>query len=636
MPAIPQFKPWKTGHHAASLAFLVILCALIYSNTLNSPFLWDERVFLLDNPIVRDLSFYYTPSRAAGGQEGALLDRRYIGYLSFALNYRLHGYEVTGYHIVNTAVHILAAWLVYALGFAISLSSRMKDSVNARTGGLAALLGAAVFAAHPVQTEAVTYIFQRLASMSAMFYLFSVAAYAYARMGVRGPARASLYLLSILSALLAMKTKESAFTLPLAILLYEIAFHQGSWQSRARWLVPYAPLLLVIPLSISGTADSAAGNYLTLSASQEGYSAYQYLITQSRVIVTYIRMLLIPVGQNLDHDYPLYRSALEPAVLASSALLLALLASGIEALRRFRSKGAALLGVYGFGILWFMLTLSVESSIIPIPMLIDEYRMYLPSAGLCLAFSFFIIPAAVRSKGQTAVILVFICIAIPVALGATAYKRNSLWQSRITLWEDVIKKSPYKLRGYNNLANAYADAGMRGKATLTYESALRPEVSGSATSRELGELHYNLAGAYAAEEIHEKAIEHFQSSISLMPLNADAHNNLGLSLLALGRTQEAVGAYYGALRAREGYTNAYFNLGEAYHMMYLDGVSKDNSLLQRAIANYEIFITLRPEFPQAHLNLSRAYKDKENLQKAADHLRYYESLINSHAGPGNR
>jgi tetratricopeptide (TPR) repeat protein len=555
-----------------------------------------------------------------------------MGYLSFALNYRLHGYEVTGYHAVNTAVHVFSGWLVYAIGLAMLGTPRLRAAFGGRARGLASLLAAALFVAHPVQTEAVTYVFQRLASMSAMFYLLSVALYAHARDKGPGAGRTALFCLSLASAVLAMKTKETAFTLPFAIALYELAFHEGPWQRRLIWLGPFAPLLFIVPLSITAASGETAGDvskYLSLGLYQEGYSAYEYLLTQARVVVTYMRMLLLPIGQNLDHDYPLYRSALEPGVMASTALIASLLFSSVIALRRFRSGGPAVLGVMGFGMLWFFLTLSVESSIVPIPMLMDEYRMYLPSAGWCLAMAAALASLAVYRRARASRPVIAVCVAIVLVLGIAAYKRNSVWDSRVSLWEDVVGKSPLKLRGYNNLANAYIDAGLYDRAIPAYKHALRPEIAGRASKRELAEVHYNLARAYADKDRHQEAIEHLRICIRLMPSNADAHNNLGVSLLALGRAEEAVDAYYGALRADSNYTNAYFNLGEAFHLRYLEGNRTDTSLLQRSIANYELFIALRPHKPEAYRNLAEAYADKGDARKSAEYMETYEERISA-------
>lgn len=215
-----------------------------YSNTFNSPFQWDEGKFIAENPIVKDLSYFFEPSKAKGFEFYGGIKSRYIGYLTFALNYKIHGTDVSGYHIFNLLIHILNAMLVYFLvvltfrtPFLSNLSLRPRSIGGSN---LIALLSALLFVSHPIQTEAVTYIFQRLASLVTFFYLLPIVLYIKWRIasysplplweGVRGRVRWGrvipllLYLLSLISAILAMKTKENAFTLPLVIMIYEFFF----------------------------------------------------------------------------------------------------------------------------------------------------------------------------------------------------------------------------------------------------------------------------------------------------------------------------------------------------------------------------------------------------------------------------
>lgn len=624
-----------------SLLVIALLSMAVYSNTLNSPLLWDEREFLLGNPVVQDLSYYADVSKAEDAFQRAVLTRRYFGYLSFALNYSLHEYEPMGYHIVNSAIHMISSWLVFALALSCFSSTRLNSALPGRTPLAAALFAAALFAAHPLQTEAVTYVFQRLASMTAMFYLLSVISYAYsARAGSRVRA-IFLYAVSIIAALVAMKTKESAFTLPFAITLYDLVFLPGAWDRRAVRLAPFVPMLLIVPLSMgldTGQAASQVGSYMGLRAAQEGHTAHEYLITQSRVMGTYLRMLFAPVGQNLDHDYPLYRDALAPTVLGSIALIGSLVTLGAMGIKKFialpvphaqaggtPSGLTPFMGPVGFGIIWFFLALSVESSIIPIPMLIDEYRLYLPMAGWSIAMAS-VAAALYLRAGTRKKAVIALCVLIVLALGLTAYMRNTVWQSRISLWQDVVEKSPLKLRGYNNLANAYMDAGMKLEAMETYKNALSPEISLRAPERDLSELHYNLAAAYAGGGEHRKATGHYKESVSIWARNVDAYNNMGLSQLALKDFDSAIASYRKALMLDPGYSKAYFNIGEAYYEKYLQERPPNRLLLSMAAGNYEIFQTLMPEYNETYTKLAVIYEKMGDKEKAGQMRREIEGL----------
>jgi hypothetical protein len=200
--------------------------SLAYSHTFQSPFQWDEEDFIVQNPVVRDLEYFASPSKAKGIDPDyeIFLRTRYVGYLTFALNYQIHGFDVLGYHIVNVTLHILNAVLVYLLVQLTFKTPFLKETPLRNHSGPIALFSALLFVSHPVQTEAVTYIFQRHASFVTLFYVGSLVCYVLWRL--RGEAkeaskweRLSVYGLSLLSCVLAMKTKENAFTLPIILSL---------------------------------------------------------------------------------------------------------------------------------------------------------------------------------------------------------------------------------------------------------------------------------------------------------------------------------------------------------------------------------------------------------------------------------
>ena len=200
------------------------------------------------------------------------------------------------------------------------------------------------------------------------------------------------YAMSIISTILAMRTKEIAFTLPVMIILYEWMFFKGDVRKRLLYIFPFLLTMLIIPLTLMGFKGSPDGvigvDELTRIAGI-GLSRWDYLITEFRVIVTYIRLLFFPINQNLDYDYPIYRTFLNPEVLLSFLFLLALFGLGayLFYVSTRTEKGNRLwLRMVSFGIFWFFVTLSVESSIIPIVDVIYEHRLYLPSVGFFLAF----------------------------------------------------------------------------------------------------------------------------------------------------------------------------------------------------------------------------------------------------------
>lgn len=621
------------------ILIIFVLGALVYSNTLGAPFQWDEETLILANPVIKDTGYFLDTDRARGTIYYASLKNRYAGYLTFALNYRLHGFKVGGYHLFNISVHLGTALLVYLfviLGFRTPLL--MPSRLSGRSGEVA-LFSALLFVAHPVQTEAVTYIFQRLASMAAMFYLLSVTSYIMSRLSGSARGKYGFYLLSLVSAVIAMKTKENAFTLPLAITLYEVFFFKGPVKRRLKWLAPILLTLIIVPLGVAGLEKTAGETLKGLISLPRGFTEVtraEYLFTQFRVLVTYIRLLVLPVNQNIDYAYPVYESLFDVQVFLSLGFLAGVLGAGVY-LFKSSKRGDPALRLASFGIFWFFLTLSVESSLIPIPMLINEYRLYLPSTALSAAF----VTGGYLALGGLSIgdvrkgrAVTAIFTAMVLVLSVAAFSRNSVWRTKVGLWEDVVEKSPKKARGHYNLGNHYAIGGQMDEGIEHYREAIRlkPDyidahnnMANALRSKGLlddaighyvtalrynpnyAEAYNNLGAAYAGKGDKEKAIEHYRKAIMLKPGYFKAYHNLGIALQASGKPDEAVRAYGQALQINPNNFEIHFNLG-----LLLGYMGRS----EKAIEHYEHVIKLKPNYVIAYNNAGIEYKNLNRIDRS--------------------
>ncbi len=594
------------------ILIIVIIGFFSYSNTFHSPFQWDEEKYIIENPVIKDRSYFADTSKAKGLEYYGALKSRYVGYLTFALNYRINGPDVTGYHIVNLFIHITNALLVY---FFVALTFKTPPLINSRLRRHSqniAFFTSLLFVAHPLQTEAVTYIFQRLASLVTLFYLSSIVTYLVFRLksedkfNVRNYSATVYYILSIFFAILAMKTKENAFTLPIVIVLYEFFFFKGAVKKRLLYLIPLLLTLFIIPLTIMGT-DRPAGEIISqmkdpASLGYQGISKEDYLITQFRVIVTYIRLLFLPINQNLDYNYPRYHSFFDPGAFISFLFLGALIFIGLYLFYRSRSNPDLL--PPAFGIFWFFITLSVESSIVPIPMIIDEYRAYLPSIGAFIAAisgTFVLGEKFGRTKIKPFIVisLFFLLIAF---FSVGAYVRNATWESNTGLWEDVVRKSPDNARGYYALGNIYQSKGHLDRAIEQYQTALRRKP-------DYVQAHNNLGNAYKSRGLLDQAIEQYLTALRLRPDYSEAHYNLGNVYESKGLFDQAIEQYQTALRLKPDLIEAHNNLGNAY---------KSKGLLDQAIEQYKTALRLKPDYSEAHNNLGNAYKSKGLLEQAIE------------------
>ncbi|HXX58309.1 MAG TPA: tetratricopeptide repeat protein, partial [Thermodesulfovibrionales bacterium] len=458
---------------------------LAYSNTFHSPFQFDDKPHIINEPVIRDIKNFVSDRRGHDYNP-----RRFIGYLSLAINYHFGGVDVIGYHMVNLLIHICNALLLYffvLLTFRTTSMEQLEGSPSPAPS-LIALFSALFFVSHPLQTQAVTYIIQRFASLATFFYLLSIVMYIKGRLAMEtqdgtegrlfsGSCLLS-YLIAIISAVCAMKTKEIAFTLPLVIVLYELIFFRSLVKKTVLFLLPVLMTLIIIPISVLHS-DRPLGEILSdvseMTKVQTQMSRWEYLVTEMRVIVTYIRLIFLPIGQNLDYDYPVYHSLFTPSVFLSFLFLLAILGLGVYLLLRGMKNNSPSLATHhrlmGFGILWFFITLSVESSIIPIADVIFEHRLYLPLVGVFTGMTTGLLIAAKRLKIETAVILLFVLLTL--LFSGLTYARNNQWRDEISLWQDIVEKSPHKARPYNGLGAAYASSGQLDKAIAEYQTALR-------------------------------------------------------------------------------------------------------------------------------------------------------------------
>ncbi|MBW2467117.1 MAG: tetratricopeptide repeat protein [Deltaproteobacteria bacterium] len=624
-------------------AILLVLLAgcIVYSNTFQGPFVFDDIRSISENDVIRDLDNFFANSY---GYE--YLPNRYIGYLTIALNFHFGNLNPVGYHAVNLIIHLITALLFYAL---LRLTSRtpyfvsMPLAHNSQSSTLnpqnfIPLFSALLFVIHPVQTQAVSYIVQRVTLLTTMFYLLSMVLYVQARLsaeksGVRSQEPEEkidtagriwpwlLVLGATIASILAMKTKEIAFTLPLAIVLFEIYFFRGAWKKRLLFLLPLLATLPIIPLTIidfggpGGEIEYAPGTEeLRVGTSM---SRTDYLFTQFRVIVTYLRLLVLPVNQNLDYDYPVYTSFFTPPVFLSFLLLAVLFTLAVYLYVRSGRLQPSVLSpqssdpsqpqpslqpafrLISFGILWFFLTLSVESSLIPIIDVIMEHRLYLPFLGAAAVFTpLFWLTIEKLTRPSSGKFLLMSAALLVLILGIASYQRNHIWGDEIRLWQDVIKKSPKKGRPVNNLGKALEEKGRRAEAMATFSRAIAVDPS-------YYKAYYNLADLYLVSDQPEEAIPLLQKAIRVYPNFWQAYISLSAALMRAGRFRDVISFVEQNPHMIRDHPEAHFYLGASYAFLgNREAAIRELAIVSRndpaLAANLAAMLGLNPKQKMSH------------------------------------
>lgn len=546
----------KTDIFQKEIVHILIICIigfLIYSNTFNAPFVFDDDGNIVYNPAIRSLQSVYDTSTVREPIPPAvqqLLKTRVIGYLTFAANYKFHALNVIGYHIVNLIIHISTALLVYMFvlytfrtPFFINCNST-KDDIGIKYSMLIPLFSALIFISHPIQTQAVTYIVQRFTSLATMFIMLSLVC--YVRFRLYPPltvVRTVLYTTSITSAVVAMLTKEISFTLPIIIVFYELLFFNEILKKRILYIIPFLLTMLIIPYNLmtaSGAAiDSGTLNKAIGAMAEPTLTIPDYVFTQLRVLVTYIRLLLFPTNQNLDYDYPIYHLFFTHPVFLSFIFLFIFLVLATALLyysKEIKSEESSRFRLISFGIFWFFIALLPESSILPLADVIFEHRVYFPSIGLIIAgiTLVFTIEKRLRKKALTGRKVIIPALVVTVlTLSVAAYVRNGVWQDGVRLYKDTVRKSPLKARSHSSLGIFYKRQGRTAEAERELLIAIQLDPN-------LYTPHYSLGLLYGEQGRIEEAIRELSIAVRLGTNSSPAHNNLGVAYVLQNRFKEAV------------------------------------------------------------------------------------------------
>jgi tetratricopeptide (TPR) repeat protein len=526
---------------ALALAALCAVGGAAYANTFGVPFVLDDWNNILDNPFIRwtqiDLeSVRFTVSNAPLA--------RPVAYLTFALNHWFGGYEVAGYHAVNLAIHLVNAFLVYALakltlGRLPLLSAQASPPPAPAAVPWLALAAALVFVAHPIQTQSVTYVVQRMNLLCAFFYLSALCAFVRARLSA-SRSRAAWFALALLSGALALGSKENAATLPLAAWLYDWFFLRDLRRGRR------AELALLLMVALFAGLFVGRGGTALLDHSARAFTLWERLLTQPRIVLLYVSLIALPLpGRlNLAHDVAFSRGLLDPPTTLASIVAIGLaLALAVRIARRRR--------LASFAILWFFLELAIESTIFPIE-LVFEHRTYLPLVGICLWLPVALGGLASRRPRLAAAATA----AVVVALAGMTFVRNATWGSEIRLWSDAAAKSPGLVRAQTNLGVALSRAGRHEEALSAYERALALEPDSA-------ELHYDRVFSLRALGREQEAEGELDLVLHLAPDHAGAHQMKGEAALRRGDLGTAITHLRDALASNNRVAAAHHLLGIA-------------------------------------------------------------------------
>ncbi|MGC4084477.1 MAG: tetratricopeptide repeat protein [Vicinamibacterales bacterium] len=519
------------------IALIVAVGVAAYVNAPGHPFLFDDGGAIVDNQTIRSLW-----TSLLGGPDQFPTAGRPLLNASFALNYALGALEPWGYHAINLALHVLCATVLFALVSRVLRLPRMPVFLKGQELGFATAL-ALLWVVHPLNSEIVNYATQRSEAMMALVLLATL--YCGVR-AITAAAQTWWYGASIVACAAGMACKESMVVAPVLMLLLDATFISGGLLSAVRARPAYYAGLfateILLALLIAGGPRSNSAGF------SSGVSPWTYLLDQAPLIVHYLRLAVWPVGLVFDYGEPTLRTLGD--VWPAAAAVLALIAATVVAW--FRVPAIAFLGT------WFFITLAPTSSVLPIATEVGaERRMYLPLIAVLAA----ILVAAVRlmrgigdPRTRRSVALGATAIACVACVSLTLV-RNGEYATGIGIWQSVVDRRPTG-RAHYMLGRELGAVGRRDEAIAQYRLGLDTSA----------DAHYGMAFELAAEGRHQEAVEYYRNFIRLKPLDGNvprAYHNLGRSLMALGRADEAAAAFRDTLARKASDKDATAGLADA-------------------------------------------------------------------------
>lgn len=528
-----MYKDWLEKPKNVFIIFVitsVFLVLLIYSNTFNSPFHYDDYGNIVGHACIYWDELSLDNLKKLFGTEGEDVPHgRPLALLTFALNYYYSGLNFQGYHAVNTAIHIISGIFLYMFIYKTLTLPPVKQRYGQGASWIA-FISALLWLSSPVQTQAVTYIVQRMTSMAAMFYLLAFLFYIEGRLS-EGRKRWVWWALVAVTFVLSWVSKPLSITLPVMIVIYEICFFQvgnfvNVFRSRLFYLVVVITALLTITMIFLFDMEDTIPSI--------GFGLKERIFTEARIVFYYVSLLVFPLPERMSliYDYPLSRTLFVPVTTVISLVSFILLF--VYALSNIRK-----LPYMSFFMIWVLITLMPEAFITGIR-LIFEHRLYLPTMAFFPLMAIGGYSIWLRSGVNSKMVMIGLFFVTLTAFSVNTYMRNSVWKDSDSIYLDSVRKYPDSIDARLSLGTYYMSIRRYDDAIVHLEKA-----------KELTPMRWdtyrNLGIAYSEKRLYDIASSYLERAIGMGDRSFDAYAALGNVYLNSDRFGEAEEAYGKAL-----------------------------------------------------------------------------------------
>ena len=502
---------------SSTLPFIIamLIIGLAYVNSLTGEFHFDDQVNIVDNEQVHleAITFKEIKKVFSRAQDDSIPFRP-ISSFTFAVNWYLSSGNVFVFHLTNLLLHLCVFIVLYNTILQLQRLPQFSH-LSPHRNRMIAISAAILWALNPIQTQAVTYIVQRMAELAAMFYLLGILSYVKFR---ANPKKWGHLFSVFICFILAINSKENGIVFPAGLLLVELLFFQDSWK------------LYLTNKHILGLLIAVSGCYLLflyyhpdslswLNYSHRSFTLQERMLTELRVVVYYLSLIFYPSPDRLSllHDVELSQSLFIPSTtLFSLIFIIMLLGSAVMTASKNR--------VYSFAILFFFLNHLIESTVVPLEV-IFEHRNYLPSLFLFWPITHFVVSKVDRQSPrflQGGVYVFFFLVIMCFAYWTQS--RNAVWQTERSLCLDTHQKAPGQARPVYCLGYLAANDGDYNGAIELYKKSLTLNAPTPGAFRPLALL--NLADMHQALGNYDEAERSYTAALEYQPDSSLIHYNL--------------------------------------------------------------------------------------------------------------
>lgn len=596
-----------TGCRRNIFAFvsLLLLILITYSNTFDASWHFDDENNILNNkPLhLAELNLQNIKKTFFADWNGSGKLYRPVACLSFALNYYFGGTGVYGYHLINLIIHFLSSIFLFLFVYH-TLNLPILEARYGPNSYFIALLSAVLWAINPVQTQAVTYVVQRMTSMAGLFCIMAMYFYLKGRTSAPKLLSGGHYFLCVVCGILAISSKENAVMLPMVILLYDLFLVQGVTRKN---LKRYSFFLLIaifisLALALLMAGPSIFNPKSLISGYQNrGFTLSERLLTEPRVILFYASLLLYPMPDRLclEHGITLSTSLTTPisTIMSIVAILLILCIA---------AAGSRKWPFISFCIIFFFLNHLIEASVLPLE-LIFEHRNYLPSMLFFVPLSILLsngMQFFARKRALQGILIIFVILVL-IGWGHSTYARNMIWKNDGSLSFDCIEKYPDLARPHHNLGRFYTQKKLYEKAINEYLTSLSKENRNNLAGKNW--TYYNLGSIFQKLGKDEKAMFYYEQAQKYQPSFTPTHIKKGQLFAKKGLYNKAEDEFQKALQTQKYLPTALTNLGHLY---------LQTGRIEKAIEYLKLALEISPQDPAIMRRLGLAYKLNNQPGKA--------------------